>query len=353
MMENPQLNTIPHIVGELRSHEDVVVYPTFGHLTPDGTAWHVAVAGAVFEPGTSNLGRRMFVRVLQQLLRMSNEELDSHYFQRRIDGFLVSTERGKRIWVHFGSEIRQLPRPSKRSGHFRGSITIDVDDAEPLIRTRSYDSQWLDFHVTTGHGSKRKHQGSAQLIGPSGISVISDIDDTIKQSEVADRRKLLHNTFLREFEAVAGMADIFRDWAAQGAAFHYVSSSPWQLFPCLSELLERSGFPHGSFHLRSLQWRNPNLLRLFVARRAAKRRVIRSIVETFPGRRFVLVGDSGEKDPEIYGSIARQFPEQIKQINIRLVQGRPLPIERLRRAFRELDPSVYRLFSDADELLMP
>jgi phosphatidate phosphatase APP1 len=64
----------------------------------------------------------------------------------------------------------------------------------------------------------------------------------------------------------------------------------------------------------------------------------------------VLVGDSGEKDPEIYGSIARQFPRQIQRINIRLVQGRPLSDERLRRAFRELDGSVYRLFSSPDEL---
>src|SRR5690606_10235236 len=114
---------------------------------------------------------------------------------------------------------------------------------------------------------------------------------------------------------------------------------------------ERTGFPSGSFHLRALQWRNPNLLRLFVARRTAKRRVIRSIIEAFPERRFVLVGDSGEKDPEIYGSIARQCPPPIQRLTIRLVQGRPLATERLRRAFRELDESVYRLFSSPDELL--
>jgi phosphatidate phosphatase APP1 len=350
MMENPQLNTIPEVVGDLRSGQEVVLYPTFGHMSSDEKSWHVEVAGAVFEPGTSNLGRRMFVRVLQQLLGISSEDLDSDYFQRRVDRFLANTERGKRIWVHFGASVHQLPRASKRSGHFHGTISLNVDEVRDLVRSHSFDTDWLDFRVATDSESEPVYSGAAQLIEPSGVSVISDIDDTIKQSEVADRRKLLHNTFLREFEPVKGMAEVFRDWADQGAAFHYVSSSPWQLYGCLSELLERAGFPRGSFHLRPLHWRNPSLLRLFVARCTRKRRVIRSIVQTFPRREFVLVGDSGEKDPEIYGAIARQFPDQVKRIKIRVIRERPMSSERISRAFRDVNPSVYQMFADPEEL---
>ena len=91
---------------------------------------------------------------------------------------------------------------------------------------------------------------------------------------------------------------MYRDWADRGAMFHYVSASPWQLYHCLSELVHESGFPPGTFHLRAVRLRDPSILRLFLARRRAKRKVIRSILRMFPDRRFVLVGDSGEKDPE-------------------------------------------------------
>ena len=82
-----------------------------------------------------------------------------------------------------------------------------------------------------------------------------------------------------------------------------------------------------------------------------KQRVIRSIVRMFPYRQFVLVGDSGEKDPEIYGAVARQFPRQIKRINIRLVEGRATQPERFRRAFRDVNPSIYRIFDHPEQLL--
>ena len=96
-----------------------------------------------------------------------------------------------------------------------------------------------------------------QLIDERGVSVITDIDDTIKITAVTNRRELLMNTFLREFRAVSGMAELYRRWATGGAAFHYVSSSPWQLFSVLSEYTETEAFPAGSMHLRSFRLRRP------------------------------------------------------------------------------------------------
>jgi phosphatidate phosphatase APP1 len=241
--------------------------------------------------------------------------------------------------------------PSKRNGHFRGSFRLGLDEAQQLARSSQFDNHWLDFQVTSAGNATRFASGCAQLIGQSGVTVISDIDDTIKLTEVTDRTKLLRNTFLRQFEAVAGMADVYRGWAAQGAAFHYVSSSPWQLYSGLKQFLDGEGFPQGSFHLRAIRLRDASLLRLFVARRRTKRRVIRSIVRMFPYRQFVLVGDAGEKDPEIYGAIARQFPRQIKRIHIRLLEGQLEQSKRFRKAFRDLDPSCCRVFDHPDQLL--
>jgi phosphatidate phosphatase APP1 len=94
------------------------------------------------------------------------------------------------------------------------------------------------------------------VIDEDGLSVISDIDDTVKVTNVANRRELLANTLFREFRAVTGMPEIYREWEAHGAAFHYVSASPWQLASCLERFLGESGIPGGSTEPLQCGW-NP------------------------------------------------------------------------------------------------
>ena len=92
------------------------------------------------------------------------------------------------------------------------------------------------------------------LVPPTGLSIISDIDDTVKLSDVLNKRELLRNTFLREFVPVDGMATLYKHWEEQhDAVFHYVSASPWQLQPELEGFLRSSGFPPATFHLKSVR----------------------------------------------------------------------------------------------------
>ena len=146
------------------------------------------------------------------------------------------------------------------------------------------------------------------------------------------------------------MAKVFRRWADEGAVFHYVSSSPWQLYRPLAEFCAACGFPEGTYHLRMLRFRDPSALQLFIAKRRGKKKAIRSLLRAFPFRRFVLVGDSGEKDPELYGSVARKHPGQVAGIFIREMSFRPLDDARAARAFRGLPPRLWKLFHSADEL---
>jgi phosphatidate phosphatase APP1 len=199
-------------------------------------------------------------------------------------------------------------------------------------------------------GDERSFSGRIQIVPHDGVSVISDIDDTLKVSEVADRGRLLKNTFLHPFVPVPGMAELYRQWHAAGATFHYVSSSPWQLYRPLAELLRSEGFPDGSFHLRSSQFRDPSLLRLLVSRKRNKYRIIRAILRVLPQRRFILVGDSGEKDPEIYGLIARKFPAQIERILIRRVSGRSWTKKRCRQVFRDVPCDRWQTFRDPRQI---
>ena len=78
--------------------------------------------------------------------------------------------------------------------------------------------------------------------------------------------------------------------------------------------------------------------------------MIRNILQRFPLRKFVLVGDSGEYDPEIYGSLARRFPDQVASILIRRVPGQRIAPFRWQRAFRKLPQSQWQLFDHAEEI---
>jgi len=176
-----------------------------------------------------------------------------------------------------------------------------------------------------GQGELLEQEGSASLgqevgvgavyfIPPYGWSVISDIDDTVKITGVVGvpRAEMVRNTFMREFVAANGMPRLFQDWASQGAAFHYVSSSPWQLQPELSSFFVKAGLPGGSFHLKDFDVRGRGFFNYFLTPSAkSKPLAIETLLAAFPSRRFVLVGDSGEKDPEIYAGIARAHPEQV------------------------------------------
>ena len=335
-------------LGRART-EQVVLFPSLGHLGPDGQ-WHVQVHGDVFwTAGRISLGKRFLLRMLQRSMRVPKEALSGAIFQRRIARFLAIDGRDLPISVQIGLEWHGLPNRSRGNGHFHATLRVPAG-AVPASRPGD-EVLACPFEVSVGErGDGPSRSGQAYLVPPRGLSIISDIDDTLKHSHVHCRRTLLANTFLREFEPIAGMAAIYRDWAALGAAFHYVSSSPWQLYENLAEHFLAEGLPPGSFHLLWFRLRDHLLRRLLILRRSGKLATIQSILKTFPQRRFVLVGDSGEKDPEIYGALARKFPRQVAKIVIREIPGPRATPARFQKAFRQLSPAATQLFREPAEI---
>ena len=89
---------------------------------------------------------------------------------------------------------------------------IDSSEAERLERERKIS---LDLVHTGDDGLT--FSGTARLVEPEGLSVISDIDDTIKITEVRDSRRMLERSLLEDFAPVPGMAALYQDWTEQGA----------------------------------------------------------------------------------------------------------------------------------------
>lgn len=237
--------------------------------------------------------------------------------------------------------------------------------------------------------------------------MISDIDDTVKHTEVCFTNSMLRNTFVREFDLVEGMGALYRRWKDQvrvpglcgdacGIPTHNTKPHSWHLHRCSPLLMamlrsfrvplftmyrRRRGSCSRTFKLHSKMaaslvghttsryhtcmsaklkcvtlrpqvvscaWRNAKvfsffftpsclppepptpqdfdirsrkILSLLAPASRSKPQKISSILRCFPKRKFVLVGDSGEQDPEIYAAVIREHPEQVSHVYIRRVAG--------------------------------
>jgi len=253
----------------------------------------------------------------------------------------VDNEGGKRVAVTLSAEAGALG-PSGADGHFETEMTL-----QRRVATEEAVGFSLGYSAVLPAGDDRTFQGEVLFPASYGLSVISDIDDTIKISQVTDKTALLANTFLKPFLAAPDMALAYDRLAAAGAVFHYVSSSPWQLYPALKAFMVEAGFPRGSFHLRKFRVKDESLFNLFKSSRETKPPVIEDLLSAFPKRGFILIGDSGEVDPEIYGAIARDHPGQIRHIYIRKVTSEMADDVRYLAAFAGLPASLWTLFDHA------
>ena len=162
------------------------------------------------------------------------------------------------------------------------------------------------------------------------FGVISDIDDTIVASNVTNKLRMIFTVALtsaRTRKPFPGVAAFYRALHAQLNPVFYVSKSPWNLYAPLIEYLEIQGLPLGPLLLRDFGWR---------PEKEHKEKSIEDILATYPKLSFVLIGDSGEKDPEIYAGVVRRHPERIRAIYIRSVNPDPRRIAAVEALIKEV-----------------
>ncbi len=323
----------------LRADERVVLFTTAAHLTDQG--WLVPIHGWVFEPETDDAIRSASLAVVNRALGLEPRAPAGVLLDERLRWFLVDNQGSKRVVVRVAGR-EQTFGPTGADGHFRGTVLVAAEVAARLAPDGA-----LGVEALTPAGPVA---GTVLLVPPTGLSVISDVDDTVKVTEVTDKRALLRNTLLADFRPVAGMPELYRRLSATGASFHYVSSSPWQLYPPLVAFLREARFPLAALELRRVRWKELDLAALFGDPRVTKPPAIEAVMATYPRRRFCLVGDSGEKDPEVYGEIARRHRDQVACIFIRNVTAEPNDSPRYGSAFRGIDPERWRVFTDPGEL---
>lgn len=168
--------------------------------------------------------------------------------------------------------------------------------------------------------------GVLYVLPAEGVAVISDIDDTILHTGVTSKRAMLKNALLKnaaQIKAVDGAAEAYRQARKAGArAVFYLSGSPQNFIRRIQQFLTQHRFPEGPLLLKNFGT-DPTF-----DQKRYKLGHLRRIFEQHPGMRFVLVGDSGERDPELYRAIEMMYPRQVAGILIRRVAGGSNPPER-------------------------
>ena len=289
----------------------------------------------------------MLIKMLGGAMQASPEELECETFLNRITPFMAECDTKEKVYIELGQHKFNLKRKTKRNGRFQEWLTVEDDVIQMLQEDRS-NSEPISFEASVTH-SDSTSSSQIHLLPSNGVSIISDIDDTIKESSVTNRRELLNNTFLREFVSVEGMAETYRRWAEAGTSFHYVSSSPWQLLTSLDELKSVHQFPVGTMHLRNFRLRD-QLLKKVIIRRQGKRVAIQRLIENLPLRRYILIGDSGEKDVEIYRKICRKNPNSVAAVFIRELDDCPMDPERWQKLKEQLPQGACELFTNGFDL---
>ncbi|KIW99832.1 uncharacterized protein Z518_10760 [Rhinocladiella mackenziei CBS 650.93] len=236
---------------------------------------------------------------------MSREELHAanELLLTRLKPFMTTPMAHTPITIFFFNDQKSTSKSvtTDESGHFNLRAALDFIPDQVRVLASDKLSATEDVVITDSRG----------------VSLISDIDDTIKHSAIASgAREIFKNTFIRDLGdlTIKGVKEWYTKVASMGVEMHYVSNSPWQLYPLLRSFFSLAGLPNGSFHLKQY---SGMLQGIFEPAAERKRGTLDRIMNDFPERKFILVGDSGEADLEVYSDVVMEYPGRVLGVFIR------------------------------------
>ncbi len=253
------------------------------------------------------------------------------------------------------SNLRVVTRLMRRWGVEGASLTARFGDAEADTSTDRDGYFRIDLDLPSPPSPGQLwHQVAITMSSPVPIestgdvfvpcdrcrfAVISDIDDTVMYTGVANKAMMMWRLFVQRAEsrtAFPGMASFLRALhrgrsADQANPMFYVSRAPWAIYGVLDRFFNMHEIPSGPI-LFLREWGLTLQHPLPRRDKEHKRDVIREIIDHYGEAPFILIGDSGQHDPELYADIVRRYPSRVLAIYIRDVSRsakRDRSIERL------------------------
>jgi phosphatidate phosphatase APP1 len=208
-------------------------------------------------------------------------------------------------------------------------VRIEIGDA--VQETRTDRSGYIDCRVKgdlepgwarvrlTTEGAEPA-EAPIRVVDPSvRFGVVSDIDDTVMVTALPRPLLAAWNTFVLDEHArmaVPGMAVLYERLvtANPGSPVFYISTGAWNVAPTLTRFLSRHLYPAGPLLLTD--W-GPTADRFFRSGQEHKRTTLARLATEFPDVKWLLIGDDGQHDQEIYSEFAHDHPENVAAVAIR------------------------------------
>lgn len=283
----------------------IVVFQSYG------TSSHLYVRGRALEDESIDLNQHKFFHLLvNSYKRFESDEIK--YANLKIvlpDSRIVDTQTDDHGYFLVDTSLKDLHFLTNEEG-------------------------WLNFEVSySDEHPKRKIQNEnrfkGEMLVPSpkvDYGIITDIDDTILHTGVVSLLKwrVIYNTIFKNAKhrlPLEGAPEFYhllhRGKSGENSnPIFYVSHSPWNMYRYLELFLRQHQFPKGPILLRSFK----TILQKKRGDKPQKQKEILNILKTYPEMRFILIGDSGEYDADIYIEIAQMYPERILAIYLRSVK---------------------------------
>ncbi|HET9648036.1 MAG TPA: phosphatase domain-containing protein [Microlunatus sp.] len=208
--------------------------------------------------------------------------------------------------VHVRIEGQRLDVVADRNGIVDTRVPIELD---PGWHTVTFSSE----------GSEPAAAKVYVIADGTRFGVVSDIDDTVMVTSLPRPMLAAWHTFVVNEHARAttpGMPVLYERIREQhpDAPFVYLSTGAWNVAPTLTRFLSRNLYPAGALLLTD--W-GPTTDRWFRSGQEHKRSSLRQLAEEFPDIRWLLIGDDGQHDPQLYADFATEHPDHVAAVGIR------------------------------------
>lgn len=290
----------------------------------------------------ANTGFHFQGRVVEKsgIVRMERRDLFFHNAYKMLKRFLTRPASGVTVKVRFDS-VQKLVTTTEQ-GFFRADLEVH----NPLS---TGGAQRVNIEVVDPRPRTPIEAVGAVFVPPKDarVGIISDIDDTIIHAYATRPLKMFRSLMFANASTrlpFSGVKAFYRalhegQTGRDRNPFFYISSSSWQMYDVIQDFLHIHDLPPGPIFLRELActgsvkdpWRH-----------AHKFMWVREILEAYPGIPFVLIGDSGQRDAEIYSLAVRTFPGRIPAVYIRDV----VPTKPRRKRISQLAARVKEMGSE-------
>jgi phosphatidate phosphatase APP1 len=194
------------------------------------------------------------------------------------------------------------------------SVTDEEGHFQLLLRPGDIPSGVLWHEVTLELAAGGSAALTHVLLPPpdARMGIISDIDDTIVRTGATSLLTMIRSVIANAAARLPfdGVADLYRLLHGDRNPLFYVSSSPWNLYPLLHDFMEINRIPHGPMFLQD--WGIDDDTLITAPHSDHKLAQINLLLDYYPTLPFILIGDSGQHDPEIYLQVIRARPGRIK-----------------------------------------